>query len=209
MEEQVVVLRLMTENAGQNEEARASAAAVARPLVEACQRGDRQAFQQLFEIYKDKVYSIAIYFFHGDEASAHDVTQQVFLKLFTRIGQFQYGANFSTWLYRIVTNACLDEQRKRRRMVSVESAPEVMSTNWSQEQQYLRGELAGSVQAAVAQLRPKLRLPILLKYVEGLSYEEMAVVLGCSKGTVASRLNRGHKALAQKLRHLRDTLTAE
>jgi RNA polymerase sigma-70 factor (ECF subfamily) len=59
------------------------------------------------------------------------------------------------------------------------------------------------VQAAIAELKPKLRWPILLKYVEGLSYEEIAAVLDCSKGTVASRLNRGHKALAKRLGHLR------
>jgi RNA polymerase sigma-70 factor (ECF subfamily) len=60
------------------------------------------------------------------------------------------------------------------------------------------------VQAAIKELTPKLRMPILLKYVEGLSYEEIATVMGCSKGTVASRLNRGHRSLARKLNHLRN-----
>ncbi|MCA1605534.1 MAG: sigma-70 family RNA polymerase sigma factor, partial [Acidobacteria bacterium] len=73
-----------------------------------------------------------------------------------------------------------------------------------QEKSYARAELADSVQAAIGQLRPKLRMAILLKYVEDLSYEEIASLLGCSKGTVASRLNRGHQALAQKLVHLRN-----
>jgi RNA polymerase sigma-70 factor (ECF subfamily) len=68
----------------------------------------------------------------------------------------------------------------------------------------MRKELSLRVQAAVSQLKPKLRWPILLRYVEDLSYEEIASVLGCSKGTVASRLNRGHKALARRLHHLRD-----
>ncbi len=72
------------------------------------------------------------------------------------------------------------------------------------EQGYERRELANSVKVAISQLKPKFRMPVLLKYVEGLSYEEIADVLGCSKGTVASRLNRGHKELARRLAHLRD-----
>ena len=72
-----------------------------------------------------------------------------------------------------------------------------------QEKHYARLEIADSVKAAITELKPKFRLPILLKYIEELSYEEIAQVLGCSKGTVASRLNRGHKALAKRLVHLR------
>lgn len=73
-----------------------------------------------------------------------------------------------------------------------------------QEKRYEKREIADSVQAAIRELKPKLRTAILLKYVEELSYEEIAGVLGCSKGTVASRLNRGHRALARKLVHLRN-----
>jgi RNA polymerase sigma-70 factor (ECF subfamily) len=78
--------------------------------------------------------------------------------------------------------------------------------NGSQEEHFARVEIADCVKAAIGELRPKLRLPILLKYVEGLSYDEMALVLNCSKGTVASRLNRGHKILARQLAHLREAL---
>lgn len=179
-------------------------------LIEACQSGDRAAFHLLFETYKDKVYSIALHF-SGDEASARDVTQQVFLKLFTTITQFRHNSEFTTWLYRIVANACIDEQRKRRRFVPFAEGVEVrdMKASGSQEQSYMRRQMAESVRAAVATLSPKLRLPVLLKYVEGLSYEEIAEALGCSKGTVASRLNRGHKILARKLSHLRDAVISE
>lgn len=72
-----------------------------------------------------------------------------------------------------------------------------------QEDCYSQLEISASVKAAVKELKPKLRIAILLKYFEGLSYEEMASVLGCSSGTVASRLNRGHKELARRLAHLR------
>ena len=72
----------------------------------------------------------------------------------------------------------------------------------SQEKQFARLEVSEAVQAAIAELKPRFRLPILLKYIEGLSYEEIASVMGCSKGTVASRLNRGHSQLAKRLAHL-------
>ena len=181
-------------------------------VIEACRRGDREAFRLLFETYKDRVYSISLYYFKGDEALAHDVTQQVFLKLMTRLEQFRHDAEFTTWLYRMVVNACLDEQRRRRRFLPFGDG---FVTNGrtpgerSAEERYARVELADCVKAAISDLRPKLRLPILLKYVEGLSYDEMACVLNCSKGTVASRLNRGHKILARRLAHLRGALACE
>jgi RNA polymerase sigma-70 factor (ECF subfamily) len=176
-------------------------------IIAACKQGDRAAFHSLFELYKDKVYSIAFHY-GNDEAMARDVTQQVFLKLFTSITQFREDSGFSTWLYRVVVNACTDEQRKRRRFVPFSPEIEVkkMSTKGSQEAAVHRRQVADSVRGAIAELSPKLRLPILLKYVEDLSYDEIAATLGCSIGTVSSRLNRGHKALAQKLAHLRNDL---
>jgi len=173
-------------------------------VIEACQQGDRAAFQLLFETYKDRVFSIAVYSSGGDRAIADDVTQQIFLKLFTAIRQFRGDAEFTTWLYRLVVNACLDEKRRRRRLLpwGEEVALRNPSDKKPQEKQYARLEVSQAVQAAIAELKPKFRLPILLRYIEGLSYEEIASVMGCSKGTVASRLNRGHSQLAKRLSHL-------
>jgi len=178
-------------------------------IIEACKRGDRDAFHDLFLAHKDRVYSVALHF-SGNDAVARDITQQVFLKLFTSISQFRSESEFTTWLHRIVVNACVDDQRKHRRFVpfSPETGVKSMSGGGSQETAYHRREIAESVRNAIRELSPKLRLPILLKYVEGLSYDEIAATLGCSIGTVSSRLNRGHKALAQKLGHLRGELTA-
>jgi len=180
---------------------------VNRRVIEACQAGDREAFRVLFEGYKDKVYSIA-YHFNSDETSARDVTQQVFLKLFGSIKQFRHDAEFTTWLYRLVANTCMDELRKQRRFVPFGDEVEVKEPIGKRgaEERFTRLEIADSVKAAITELKPKLRLAILLKYFEELSYEEMATVLGCSKGTVASRLNRGHKMLARKLAHLRSEM---
>ncbi len=172
--------------------------------IAACQRGDRHALRTLFDEYKDRVYSIAIYSLGGDHAAAADVTQQVFLKLMTRIQQFRGDSEFATWLYRLVVNTCRDEQRKQRRFVPLaESFFPNAKPDKSPRANYARKEISERVHAAIGELKPKLRWPILLKYVEGMSYEEIGVVLGCSKGTVASRLNRGHKALSRKLIDLR------
>jgi len=186
-------------------------AVMAEPIVDdrvikACQAGDREAFRLLFESYKDRVFSIAVYSFGGDEAAASDVSQQIFLKLMTSITQFRGDSAFTTWLYRLVVNACTDEQRKRRRFLTFgKSIPvSVVGERRPQEKRFEKLELADSVQAAIQELRPKLRMPILLRYVDDLSYEEIAGALGCSRGTVASRLNRGHQALARKLGHLRN-----
>ena len=175
--------------------------------IAACQQGDREALRVLFEEYKDRVYSIALYSLSGDEMAAGDATQQVFLKLMTRIGQFRGDAEFATWLYRLVVNTCHDEHRKQRRFVPLaDSFLQTSAGGESPRASYARKELAGRVQKAVAELKPKLRWPILLKYVEGLSYEEIAQVLSCSKGTVASRLNRAHKALGRRLSHLKNEI---
>jgi RNA polymerase sigma-70 factor (ECF subfamily) len=179
-------------------------------VVVRCQQGDREALRELFEAYKDRVYSIAMYSLSGDEHAAADVTQQVFLKLMTRIVQFRGDSEFATWLYRLVVNTCRDEQRKQRRWVPLADSFFMTATvKQSQGAQYASKELAGQVQRAIGELKPKLRLPILLRYLEGLSYEEIGKVLGCSKGTVASRLNRGHSALSRKLGHLRHELKPE
>src|SRR5262245_42331589 len=173
-------------------------------VIQACQQGDRDAFQSLFEAYKDKVFSIAVYSSGGDRTVAEDVTQQIFLKLFTAIRQFRGESEFTTWLYRLVVNACLDEKRRRRRLLPWGETVAVRNSSDKkpQEKHYARLEVAEAVREAINELKPKFRLPILLKYIEGLSYEEIASVMGCSKGTVASRLNRGHSQLAKRLSHL-------
>jgi RNA polymerase sigma-70 factor (ECF subfamily) len=177
---------------------------LSREILESCRSGDRDAFRALYEAYKDQVYSIALYFFHGDAAVASDVTQQVFLKLMTSIRQFRGDAEFSTWLYRLVVNACMDAARSRKSdtVPSDRSRMEAFAAPGSQEEDYARSEMANSVRAAVSALPPKFRIAVLLRYFEDLSYEQMAKALHCSMGTVASRLSRGHKILGERLQGL-------
>jgi len=181
---------------------------VSAGIIEGCRQGDRAAFHALYQTYKDKVYSISLYFFHGDDMAASDATQQVFLKLLTGIGQFRGGSEFSTWLYRMVVNTCLDSAKSGRRRADV-GALERLAAPESAEEDLARAEVAGKVQAALSSLPPKLRLPVLLRYFEDLSYGEMAETLNCSMGTVASRLHQGHKLLAEKLKKLRGATAAK
>jgi RNA polymerase sigma-70 factor (ECF subfamily) len=177
---------------------------ISADIIESCRRGDREAFRALYEAYKDKVYSIALYFFHGDEAAASDMTQQVFLKLIHGVAQFRGEAGFSTWLYRLVVNACMDGARRAKpRELANAAAVDALAGPDSQEHDFARQQMARSVRAALSALPVKFRLPILLRYFEDLSYGEMAAAMNCSMGTVASRLNRGHKMLARKLESLR------
>jgi RNA polymerase sigma-70 factor, ECF subfamily len=171
-------------------------------IVAACRSGDRDAFRALYDVYKDRVYSIALYFLHGDRAAASDVTQQVFLKLITNMAQFRGDAEFTTWPYRLVVNVCLDTARQRKSEASVATDLELFSGPALQEQDYARAQMASSVRAAVSALPPKFRIAVLLRYFEDLSYEQMSRALNCSMGTVASRLSRGHKMLAERLKGL-------
>lgn len=175
-----------------------------RELVEACRRGEREAFRELFETYKGKVYSVALRF-SGNEAAAMDIAQDTFLKLFSCIGEFRGEAGFETWVYRMVVNRCLDQRRRSRRIIPL--AGEFLASlrvPGDALADLLRSEVSARVKRAVEKLPPEMRIAIVLRYTEGLSYEQMAEVLGCSQGTVASRLNRAHKALERRLAHMVD-----
>jgi len=170
-----------------------------RELVAACQRGERDAFRALFETYKDKVYSIALRF-SGDPATAMDIAQDTFLKLFSSIRDFRGDAAFETWVYRLVVNSCLDHKRRSWRLIPIaDELLAVLQAPADSLGEILRGEMRYRVHSAVERLSPDLRMVIVLRYTEGLSYDEIAEVLGRSPGTVASRLNRAHKALERRL----------
>lgn len=174
-----------------------------RDLVGACQRGERDAFRALFEAYKDKAYSIALRY-SGDEASAMDIAQDTFVKLFSSIRDFRGDSAFETWIYRMVVNSCLDYRRRSRRLLPLaeDFAGSLRVVGRDSLDELLRNERDARVRAAIDRLSPDLRIAVVLRYTEGLSYDEIAEVLGCSVGTIASRLNRAHKKLERWLSHL-------
>ncbi len=175
-----------------------------REVIEACQRGDWDAFRLLFEAHQDRVYSIALRYC-GNESAAMDIAQETFLKLFSSIRDFRGSASFDSWLYRVVVNRCLDHQRRVQRLIPfLEGLLDIVRTPAdSVLEELLRAETARDVQKVVGTLPPEQRMVVVLRYTEGLGYEEIAEILGCSTGTVASRLNRAHKVLERKLSHHR------
>ena len=175
-------------------------------LLPASRRVESETFESLYIENQKRVYSVALNFFGGNEELAKDVTQQVFLKIYTSLDAFRGDAEFTTWLYRITVNACVDEQRKSRRFVFLTDFFQELRLKKTPDEKVHGREISVEVQKAVATLKVKFRLPILLKYVEELSYEEIAKILDCSPGTIASRLNRGHKMLAGKLKHLKNEI---
>jgi RNA polymerase sigma-70 factor (ECF subfamily) len=175
-----------------------------REVIEACQRGEHDAFAALFEAHKDRVYSIALRY-SGNHAAAMDIAQDSFLKLLSRIGDFRGEARFETWLFRVVVNSCMDYRRGcRRAMPFAAGMLDALSAGRDTILHGLmRDEVCESVQQGIASLAPAQRVVVVLRYTEGLPYDEIAEIVGCSAGTVASRLNRAHKVLEKRLAHLR------
>jgi len=178
------------------------------PLIRQAQAGREEAFHGLYEAYSRKVFGLA-YHMTGDYEAARDVAQDIFLKVFEKLSGYRGEASFSTWLYRIAVNTCLDFRRQRslmERVVGRVAAHPPHSPAESAEGGLMADERRRRVRQAIAQLSPKYRAVLVLKDVQDLSYPEMADILGCSEGTVASRLNKGRKLLYEKLKRLRDKL---
>lgn len=169
-------------------------------LLDGCRRGDPRAQRGLFDRHRDRIYSTALHYLRGDEAAAKDVTQEVFVKLYRSVGTFRADAKLSTWLYRVVANACTDELRRRRRLVLLGDVPVALHPLTEQDEPHAPD---ARVSTALHKLSPRLRLVVVLRYFDDLSYDEIGAAIGVTTGTVASRLNRAHAVLARELAALR------
>jgi RNA polymerase sigma-70 factor, ECF subfamily len=180
-----------------------------RDMIAAAQRGDRTAFKSLYDRYRDRIYNL-IFYSMGDELSAEDVLQIVFVKVHRGLPRFRFEASFATWIYRITINECLNQQRGRgAQHIPFEAllgSDEEHNPGAAADLQHAEGERREIIHRAVMELSPKLRAVVALKYLEGFTYEEIASVLECSPGTVASRLNRALRELEARLRPLRRLL---
>ena len=174
-------------------------------------RGDRVAFAELVEKYKQPVMNL-VYRTLRDEAEAEDLAQNVFLQVYKSAKRYESRAKFSTWLFTIARNLCLNELRRRSRHPA-ESLEETRGEHEDRPQrQYedkkiflptetlLHGELAQKIEEALAELPENQRTAILLCRQEDLSYEEIAKVLGCSLSATKSLIHRGREVLKQKLK---------
>ncbi|MDR3207466.1 MAG: sigma-70 family RNA polymerase sigma factor [Oscillospiraceae bacterium] len=166
--------------------------------------GDRAAFEALARAYEKKVYSLALRMSH-DREDAFDLSQDIFLKLYRTLPQFRGESAFSTWLYRLAYNVCLDFTRKRARRRELPLSPrpdgadsppaEWPDLRYAPENEYEKKELRAAVAQAMDDLSPEHRAVLTLRDIEGLSYEEIAEALTLPTGTVKSRLARAREGL--------------
>ncbi|HEY2029680.1 MAG TPA: sigma-70 family RNA polymerase sigma factor [Myxococcales bacterium] len=181
-----------------------------RGLVRAAQKGDDQAFRQLVERYQRRIYQLALGM-TKDADDAMDIAQETFVRVHKYLPSFKGDSSFFTWTYRIATNLCLDAQRKKSRMervdegdgdeAEIEAAMDPPSHALAGPQrQALNEELKGKIDEALSGLSANHRAILLLREVDGLSYEELAKVLDIRKGTVMSRLFHARLKMQNKLR---------
>ena len=177
-------------------------------LVAACKQPDRSgfeaAFEELFTKYRDRVHAIA-FRITGSAADALDVVQDSFALVFRKLHSFRGGARFSTWMFRIVVNCSIDHRRREGArpslsLESVEAGHEPVDDGQSPDDYALARETGDQVQLAISMLSPKLRVILALRYLEDMSYDELAATLGLSLGTVKSRLARAHLSLENIVR---------
>lgn len=179
-------------------------------IVREARLGDRGAFRLLYDRNRDRVYNLAFYML-GEPLWAEDVLQIVFLKAYKGLAGFRLDAEFGTWLYRIALNECQNQLRGRRaEFVPLESvlgrSEEVDRSGPLPDREHQEQQRSEILRQAVMDLTPRLRAVVVMKYFDGLSYDEIARVLGVSAGTVASRLNRALLKMEERLRPLRGLL---
>lgn len=185
-------------------------------LISACQQslleGLEGPFRELYELYKDRVYNVC-YRITGNPTDALDASQETFGIVFRKIREFRFESKFSSWVYRVAVNASIDLKRRSRgrEVASLEALDEARSESermrhaMADERVEMpiraasRHELEAEIQRAISRLSPKLRGITVLRYIESLSYEQIADVLQISIGTVKSRLARAHDVLDREL----------
>ncbi len=181
-------------------------------LVAMAQRGEVAAFEALIEEYETRIYNLA-YRMLGDSEDARDAAQETFLKAYSALGRFRGDASFSTWIYRIARNSCLDaiRMRKRNRTYSLDDPVDTVDGEVPRQMEgdlpapdevVLTRERQAVINGALAELSDHHRSVLLLRDIEGFSYEEIAEVLQVRLGTVKSRLYRARTALHDRLEQM-------
>lgn len=186
-----------------------------RELVEAARKGDRDAFRTLFERYHRRAYALAFGVLrHQDDAL--DVVQDAFIKAHKYLDKFEGNSSFYTWLYRIVMNLAIDHLRKHRRAKPVELdeqhleeavgedslLPKMLGGNPGRA--LMDKEIRARIDEALGELSENHRAVLVMRELEGMSYEEMAQAMNCSKGTIMSRLFHARKNMQKRLVDLRE-----
>ena len=191
-----------------------------RDLVESARKGDRDAFRTLFERYHRRAYALAFGVLRNQD-DALDVVQDAFIKAHKYLDKFEGNSSFYTWLYRIVMNLAIDHLRKHRRGKPVELDEQHLEESVAGDEllpKMLGGnpgralmdkEIRARIDQALGELSENHRSVLVMRELEGLSYEEMAQAMGCSKGTIMSRLFHARKNMQKRLADLFDRTVAD
>jgi RNA polymerase sigma-70 factor (ECF subfamily) len=182
-------------------------------LIRSALGGEEEAFRELMERYRNRAYFVALGI-AGDPDDALDVVQEAFVKAYYNLKEFRFGANFYTWFYRLLVNQAIDRWRKssrsrevpldEQRLSGEESPPESVAYPRTPEDLAQNRQLSDALTRAIGDLPEYHRAVILLREVDGLAYEEIAKVLGCSVGTVMSRLHYARAKLKDALKGFRE-----
>jgi RNA polymerase sigma-70 factor (ECF subfamily) len=187
-------------------------------LVQRCQAGDTKAFDQLVARYRTRVFAMIYNMVHSEQ-DAWDLAQDSFLKAWKSIRRFRGRSSFYTWIYRIVMNLTIDWLRKKQIRSSATEFDQAIEsgridpasrtapqTDALPSKTMERAEIRAQIEKAIAQLTPEHRAVILMKEIEEMQYHEIAEVLGCSIGTVMSRLFYARKKLQKLLKDVYENI---
>jgi len=178
-------------------------------LMERTRQGDRRAFGVIVERYKDAMVNYLARL-SGCRARAEDMAQEAFLRLFLHRDRYQEEGKLAALLYRIATNLARSEHRRLRRQqlltlgLARSNGHDARRSPATPEALALSGEAQGQLLEAIRRVKLKFRVPLVLHEIEGLSYGEVAAVVGCGENTVKSRISRGRQMLKQRLNHYLD-----
>ncbi|MFP4977222.1 RNA polymerase sigma factor [Paenibacillus sp. CN-4] len=172
---------------------------VEQGLIRAAQSGDRDALITLLREIEGNVYKTAYYILHNEQ-DALDASQEALIRIYTKIGSYEEKAQFKTWVQRIVTNICIDKFRRSKPTVSIDEHEMVFTDNHQNvEREVLSGYLAEDIRSAIDQLPEHHRTVVVLRYLQDLSYNEIADCLDLPLNTVKSYLFRARQQLQNRL----------
>lgn len=180
-----------------------------KALLEKARKGDINAFEMLIMEHERKAYNIAYRFLKNSE-DAEDITQEAFLRAFKSIKKFKGQSSFSTWLYRIINNTCIDFVRSKQnkytdsidktiRYEGEEMEMQIPSNENDPVETVETGEISALMQSMLNQLPDDQRMALVLRDIQGFSYQEIVEITGVGMGTVKSRINRGRMALKEMI----------
>ncbi len=182
-------------------------------LARRAQKGDEVAFDNLVSYCAPRIFNLA-YRLLDNRDDADDITQEAFMRIYQALPRFKWDAPLSSWMYRITSNLCFDEMKRRKKRplnfaeitAEGENEPEFVAENADPADIIIKSTDAKIIQQCMAELTPEARMIIVMFDVQGMSYLEIADVMKLNMGTVKSRLNRARHTLREKIEKLRGTL---